>query len=89
MSCDNIHTCRTLPSLLASCASTVFLCTWATLHLDVPTKPSESWRGRCWRRIGWTLVALFAPEVLLFFAYEDWTTSCECLVELISEFEPL
>lgn len=87
MSCNDIRNCRTLSSMLSSCASTVFLCTWATLHLDVPEDPDEPWKKRLLKRIGWTIVAFLAPEVILFMALEDWTDSCGDLV-VISERYP-
>ena len=36
VTCDDIHHCRTIPGIILSCASTLFLCTWVALHPDVP-----------------------------------------------------
>jgi hypothetical protein len=34
--CDNIHECRTLLDITGGCLSTILLCTWVSLHLNVP-----------------------------------------------------
>ncbi|KIL68564.1 hypothetical protein M378DRAFT_71426 [Amanita muscaria Koide BX008] len=86
MECDNIHSCRTLPSLLSSCASVVFLCTWATLHLDVPDEPDEPFHKGLRRRFGWTIGALVAPELILFVAMCEWASSCNHLSGMIEKY---
>ncbi len=87
--CDDIHHCRTLLNIVVSCASTVFLCTWVASHPDVPGDPYEPW----WRmrtvndilekRIAIVLVALLAPEIILWCAFLDWINSCEKLTRIM------
>lgn len=94
MVCDDIHHCRTLLSIIVSCASTVFLCTWVASHPDVPGDPYEPW----WRmrriddilekRIAIVLVALLAPEIILWCAFLDWINSCEKLTRIMRKGVP-
>ncbi|MCJ1234031.1 hypothetical protein MMC14_001989 [Varicellaria rhodocarpa] len=50
-------------SILWTCLTTIFICTWSALHLNVPEEHST------WllydRKIVWMLLAVIAPEVLL------------------------
>lgn len=86
MVCDDINRCRTLSSIIISCASTVFLCTWVSLHPDVPDDPYEPWwkirnyDGILKNRVAMGLLALLAPEVILMEAFGDWVHSCEGLM---------
>ena len=34
-SCKDIDECRTVTSIVWSCISTILLCTWTSLHLDI------------------------------------------------------
>ena len=50
-------------SILWACLSTIFICTWSSLHLDVP---QEHDTGDLYgQKIFWMLVAVLAPEMLL------------------------
>src|ERR1700759_183629 len=83
--CDNIHDCRTVPSIIYNCASTIFLCTWAALHLDVPEDPWEVWLKSFLRRVGWMMMALLAPEAVLYRAFGEWARSSGDLMDNLSE----
>ncbi|PMD28468.1 hypothetical protein NA56DRAFT_548989, partial [Hyaloscypha hepaticicola] len=56
--------------LLYSCTFTLGVCVWTSIHLNVPPKesPSTSWR----RQVKWLFIAVFAPEVVLFTAFQQW-----------------
>ena len=84
-SCNDIHDCRTVPSIIFNCASTVFLCTWVALHLDVPTNPQKAWWKKCLHRIKWVMIALVAPEFIFGKAVIEWTESCQRLKAKLSE----
>ena len=89
MVCSDIHHCRTVPSIIISCASTIFLCTWVALHPDVPTDPYAPWwktpiRPIIENRVVLMLVALLAPEVILYMSFEDWLGSCRLLMNITS-----
>ena len=85
-SCNDVHDCRTVPSIVFNCASTVFLCTWVALHLDVPKSPQKAWWKKSLDRIKWVVAALLAPEFVFGKAFGDWIESCDDLKVKLSEF---
>jgi hypothetical protein len=84
MICDDALNCRTLPNIIFSCASTIFLCTWVALHPNVPKDPYEAWSS-FWQRVGLMLAALVAPEAILTWAFWDLAASSGLLVDIMSE----
>ena len=67
---------RTRSDIVWSCLSTIFLCTWVSLHPDIPKpinmsgfRPSQRIRAHIWRfirfRLMWVVLAVFAPEMIL------------------------
>lgn len=85
--CDDVRHCRTLPSIVLSCASTMFLCTWVALHPNVPKDPYDPWYIRSGKRVGLMIVALLAPEAILTWAFWDWIISSYILVEVLGELD--
>jgi hypothetical protein len=66
--------------LLYSCTFTIFLCVYTAIHLNIP--PEES-KFRFWlRKTKWVFVAIFAPEIVLYTAFEQWTLSRNFLKKL-------
>jgi hypothetical protein len=53
--------------ILFSCLFTVFLCTWTSLHLNVPA-PHETYWQQFRRKCRWTLQTIMGPEFVLGFA---------------------
>ena len=53
--------------ILWSALVTIFLCTWTSLHLNVPS-PKEKYWQRCVRKFRWMLTAIIAPEFIVGFA---------------------
>ncbi|KAL8727466.1 MAG: hypothetical protein Q9181_005706 [Wetmoreana brouardii] len=53
--------------ILWSCLFTIFLCTWVSLHLNVPAE-HEKYRHQFFRKMRWMLQAIMAPEFVLTFA---------------------
>lgn len=84
LQCKDIDNCRTLPSIVYGCLSTVFLCTWTALHLNVPREPKKP---NPLRRVWTMLGALLGPEVVFAFAFGDWTDSSEMLRKIL-EYSP-
>ena len=84
--CNDVHACRIVPTIAFNCASTIFLCTWAALHLNVPEDPAEAWWKCLLRRVGWMTIALLSPELVLFRAFADWIVSSEDLMDKLGEF---
>ena len=55
-------------TILASCLSTLFICTWSALHLDIP-EHGRPWYSRFLQKLGWFVAGLLAPEFLLLMAF--------------------
>ncbi|KAL9043526.1 MAG: hypothetical protein Q9214_003290 [Letrouitia sp. 1 TL-2023] len=53
--------------ILWSCLFTIFLCTWTSLHLNVPAM-SETYWDQFFRKMRWMAQAIMAPEFVLGFA---------------------
>jgi hypothetical protein len=49
--------------IIWSCLSTLFICLWASLHLNVPEK-GTTWHGRLRTKITWLGISAIAPEVV-------------------------
>jgi hypothetical protein len=60
--------------LLVSCVLTLILCLWTSLHLNLPCK-DETAIGRVSRKLKWTLLALFAPEIVVFTAWRQYVSA--------------
>ena len=60
---------RGTASLLSSCISTIALCTWTALHLDVPDKGVKR---TYLRKLRYLALALLAPELITMTAFVDW-----------------
>ena len=67
-------------SLFWSCFSTIVVCTWSALHLDVPRKHGTWCLFR--RKIGWTLIAVLAPEYIIGRATENCFVACSLLKKI-------
>ncbi|KAI9463023.1 hypothetical protein F5148DRAFT_982563 [Russula earlei] len=75
-SCDNPHGCRSLWNIIWSCAVTILLCTWVSVHPNVPG-PEETWPRVVVRRMGLMLAAIFAPEIMIIWALRQRLTAAE------------
>jgi len=58
-------------SLLYSCVFTLVICVWTSIHLNVPP-PDDTSRAYWLRKAKWVLVALFAAEIVVFTAFQQW-----------------
>lgn len=56
-------------NILSSCILTLGLCLWTALHLNIPQYRSEG--KQKWRKLGWLLVGLIAPEMVVVTAFEQ------------------
>ncbi|KAJ7049106.1 hypothetical protein C8F01DRAFT_791451 [Mycena amicta] len=59
--------CRTFFDIVWGCLTTIFACTWVAVHPNLPS-PRQSWFRLFRRRLGMMLMALIAPEIMVFFA---------------------
>ncbi|KAI9451248.1 hypothetical protein F5148DRAFT_552871 [Russula earlei] len=66
-SCDDPKGCRSLWDIIRSCAITIILCIWVSVHPNIPS-PHERWPRVTVRRIGLMLAALFVPEIMIAWA---------------------
>ncbi|KAF2650631.1 hypothetical protein K491DRAFT_638730, partial [Lophiostoma macrostomum CBS 122681] len=65
-------TTRGTASLLFSCVSTILICTWSALHLDVPLRQDASAISLFLRKVVYLIFALLAPEMVALIAFWDW-----------------
>ncbi|KAF8647249.1 hypothetical protein AX16_006827, partial [Volvariella volvacea WC 439] len=67
--CDPTRT-RTLFDILYSCIGVIMLCTYISIHHNLP-KRKASWMKVKWLRIRTTLYALLAPEFIIMWAINE------------------
>ncbi|KAJ7700433.1 kinase-like domain-containing protein [Mycena rosella] len=88
-SCDDINNCRKLFDIIWGCLTTIFACTWVSVHPNVPP-PDQSWLALLWRRLKMMLIAVLAPELIVGFAarqfFGAWKFSKEYDVRLTHGF---
>jgi hypothetical protein len=67
--CNDINNCRTISSIVWSCFSTIFLCTWVSLHPNITAacdKGVMGWvRDFAKNKLPLFLCGLLAPEYIL------------------------
>lgn len=67
--------------ILYSCVFTLVLCVYTAIHLNVPAKSDTALRF--WlRKLKWVVVAIFAPEIVVYAAFEQWYLARKFLKEL-------
>lgn len=62
---------RTIWNIVWSCLVTIFACTWVAVHPNIPD-PDEKWVRIASRRVGITIMALIAPELVIVWAIRQW-----------------
>ena len=50
-------------AIYQTCIVTIILCVWTTIHLNIP-RPGEKSSRQTWRKVGWSLLTIIAPEVV-------------------------
>ncbi|KAI5804847.1 hypothetical protein DFH27DRAFT_480753, partial [Peziza echinospora] len=83
---------RTTADLVSSCVLTLILCVWTAVHLNIPSpleRGVNSGRKRKSRalialakRVKWMLIALFAPELVLYTAFDQFIEARAIAIEL-------
>lgn len=71
--------CGTL-SILMSCITTIFLCSWSVLCLNIPETGRKRW-GFLKYKLRWQLFAIFFPEVVTSMAAEQWESANQSVQE--------
>ena len=67
--------------IILLCFSTLIICTWSTVHFNIPTKRYSGTR-RFFLQVCWMVIALYAPEFLLFLAINE-IINADTLVERV------
>ncbi|KAF8659461.1 hypothetical protein AX16_001828 [Volvariella volvacea WC 439] len=58
---------RTIFDILYSCLGVIFLCTYISIHHNIPDQ-SDSWVKKMWSKIRTMLYAMVAPEIVIMWA---------------------
>jgi len=66
-----LPTRRSTFDIIWSCLLTLFLCTWTTMHPNIPP-PNESVLHMVLKRIKLMLWTLLVPELILIWAVKQW-----------------
>jgi len=62
---------RSLITIIRSCFSTIFICTWVSVHPNIP--PMKEGQARAlWRRLKMMFWTIVAPELILAWAVRQW-----------------
>ncbi|KAJ8064292.1 hypothetical protein OCU04_006638 [Sclerotinia nivalis] len=61
-------------SIIWSSTSTIWLCTWTTLCLNIPDQHTRGWRMMFYK-FRWQMFAILFPEVLVALAAEQWISA--------------
>ena len=67
--------------ILYNSACTLALCVWNSVHLNIPAVREDKW-DTYRRKIKWVIIALLAPELLVFTAFQQWLAARKFLEEL-------
>ncbi|THU95896.1 hypothetical protein K435DRAFT_797771 [Dendrothele bispora CBS 962.96] len=66
--------------ILSVCATTLWICVWSAIHTDIPVR-KRGWLWPLVDKLGWLLVGLIAPELLLFIAFNQRYTATHLLTQ--------
>ncbi|KAH9957224.1 hypothetical protein BC827DRAFT_1270426 [Russula dissimulans] len=69
-SCNDSNHYRSLWDIIQSCAITIFLCTWVSVHPNIPS-PDEGWPRVTMRRVGLMIATLVVPEAIITWAFRQ------------------
>ena len=62
---------RSLWDILWSCLATIFVCSWVSVHPNIPA-PNESSRRIFLRRLELMFWAVVSPEMIIYWALRQW-----------------
>ena len=65
---------RSIWNILWSCLATIFACSWVSVHPNIPAPNESSWRILL-RRLELMFWALVAPEMVIGWAFRQWTSA--------------
>ena len=67
--------------IIWSCASTLAICCWAMVHLNVPAQSDKHWTLFL-RKLRWLMLALLAPELVMLFACGQWASAQRSVADM-------
>ncbi|ESK82947.1 hypothetical protein Moror_11825 [Moniliophthora roreri MCA 2997] len=74
--CVDIRKCRTVIGIIWSCLSVVFICTWVSIHPNVPRVGTHA-AVVIYQNIVIMVIALLAPELVVLWAMRQWFSAKE------------
>jgi hypothetical protein len=72
-------------SVLSACLTTMILCVWTAVHLNIPDHNGGT-RQKFLRKPGWLLLALLAPEVVAWNAWQQRQSARELMNAFVETF---
>ena len=69
--------------IIWSCITTLAICCWVMLHLNVPAKDDDIWT-LFGRRTRWLMFALLSPELVMLFACGQWASAQRSVADMHS-----
>ncbi|KAF7947965.1 hypothetical protein EAE96_009035 [Botrytis aclada] len=73
-------------SLLYSCVGTLAACVYTAIHLNIPPTGEKAYFGWA-RKAKWVMIALLAPEIVAYTAFEQYYLGRKFLKKLVSQEE--
>jgi hypothetical protein len=74
-------------NILSTCLTTMILCVWTSVHLNIP-EHNGGIRRTFLRKSGWLLLALLAPEIVAWNAWEQRHIAAEITNISVKVFGP-
>ena len=72
--------------IISFCFSTLIICIWSTIHLNIPIRRYTATR-RFFHQVFWMYIALLGPELLLYLAINEMITA-RILLSKVLKFHP-
>lgn len=72
--------------LLSTCLTTIGLCVWTTVHLNIPGHKHT--KRHFWTKLGLAALGLFAPEIVTFYAFEEWRVQRRFHQKMVRHLNP-
>ena len=69
--------------IIWSCVTTLAICCWVMLHLNVPAKTDNHW-SLFLRKARWLMFALLSPELVMLFACGQWASAQRSVADMHS-----
>lgn len=78
---------RTVPGIVLSCLTTMFACTWTSVHPNIPSNRLSD-RQLLWQRVKVFIVALIAPELIVAWALIQFCCSRQSVRKIREKLTP-